>query len=408
MGWLCVVVGLLLFAAQAQEEQPSDDNRLQQHEAMLEGTFAEQAQLQSLEQAQQAQQMAQVSSFLTPQPRALFSTANLPASELGAVMGSIGADSSVPTFVSDGVMESSITGLPSVPLNQAVMQFVQHQQQIQQQQQQQQQQATQLHDLEAGGNNNPTDTKGPKPDAPAAPWFGLHKAVPKLQQWLTAMDPMSYSGPTFTNPVAKQVLKKLANPKLPLSERQRLQRLVSSPYMFNMLGNPAFEDPQLWGGLVSGAAVPYPLRNVVMAQRTEIPFRIGSTGDAMTDLDHVSVNEYSKLLQGTAATPGTPTHKARHRIFKIIQHLNQARTAQLTSTLPIPHKSALAHTFEVVDNPHNFYKTFEGETAGKKGEGEQAGKKEEEDNNNDDDSSLVGSEEQSGNLGVKDFFGGLA
>jgi len=351
--WRDVVAFLLLVSAttaHSQQEEPlSFDALLQQHQAQLQNTAFEQQNLRPFEQMQQFQQVNQLSTLLS---------ANVPPSLSAGVPGPSDMDlmsaptdqeeGSLPTFVTDGVVESAVTGLPYVPLQQAVSQFMQHQQQIQQGQEQTQPQQEISRDLEAVSGETQRNVQ-----VPAV--FGPHKAVPKLQQWLAAMDPMAYSGPTFTNPVAKQVLKKLSDPALPAGERERLQRLVSSPYMFNMLGNPAFEDPQLWSGLVSGAAVPFPLRNTIMAQRTEIPFRIASTGDAMTDLDHVSVDQYSKLLQNSPSAallgPNRPTHAARHRIFRIIQHLNQLHVTQSMSRVPTPHANLMHHTFEVVDAP---------------------------------------------------------
>jgi hypothetical protein len=62
-----------------------------------------------------------------------------------------------------------------------------------------------------------------------------------------------------------QFFKKLSDPSTLPTQKNHMMQMVSSPYMFNMLGNPAFSDPQLWSGLVSGAAVPYPVCEIVQS-----------------------------------------------------------------------------------------------------------------------------------------------
>merc|ERR1712048_1246815 len=123
----------------------------------------------------------------------------------------------------------------------------------------------------------------------------------------------------------------------------RIQRLVSSPYMFNMLGNPAYEDPKLWTGLVSGAAVPYPLRNTIMAQRTPIPYRMATTGTAMSPRDFVAMKEYDDEIKKSpkqSLGPFFPNHHARHRLHNIFQTLNNHMKHKMATTVPTPHYGA--------------------------------------------------------------------
>ena len=67
-----------------------------------------------------------------------------------------------------------------------------------------------------------------------------HPQITAMQNWLMAMNPMAYPG-----------------------------------YYMNMYGNPMVNDPKVYSGLVSGAAeIPYPMRNWLMSQRTDVPFNL--------------------------------------------------------------------------------------------------------------------------------------
>eukprot|EP00298_Acanthocystis_sp_HF-20_P012897 c20114_g3_i1.p1 GENE.c20114_g3_i1~~c20114_g3_i1.p1 ORF type:complete len:296 (-),score=135.54 c20114_g3_i1:84-971(-) len=235
---------------------------------------------------------------------------------------------------------SDINGLPSISSNAAVSQFVaQAAQQLDQQRKfeeaELEKKKMELQLEEAKKVSKPIDPKTLKTG------FGIHAAVPKLQKWLAAMNPMTYVAPTFTNPVAAQVMDRLSDPNLPLTERMRMQKLVSSPYMFNMLGNPAYADPKIWSGLVSGAAVPYPLRNTIMSQRTGLPGRIATTGVAMSDFDRVAMTQYTNHFKESPLKhlgPFTPNHTPRKKIAKIRSQIHQKRNTRIAKSKPTPHE----------------------------------------------------------------------
>jgi len=238
-----------------------------------------------------------------------------------------------------------VNGLPFVPMDVAVNQFLQKEQQLELQMEQSQAvpganegQGVGQMDLERSKRKAPVPSKAKPEGSPYG--FGVHTAVPKLQQWLTSMDPMAYASPTFTNPVAQQFFKKLSDPGTLPTQKNHMMQMVSSPYMFNMLGNPAFSDPQLWSGLVSGAAVPYPMRNMIFAQRTGLPAQLSRTGSAMTPTDEYAMGQYENAaLENNSANNGfpSPEHATRHRLFKVLKNLQEKAKYQHTKLKPTPH-----------------------------------------------------------------------
>jgi len=226
-----------------------------------------------------------------------------------------------------------VNGLPAFPMKAAISQFVQEAQQYDHQREleSQQHKTPNEHDFEEAGKIDADSLKIGS---------GIHSAVPNIQKWLSAMNPMTYVAPTFTNPVAAQLLNQLSDPKMPSTERMRIQKLVSSPYMFNMLGNPAYADPKIWTGLVSGAAVPYPLTNTIMSQRTGLPGRIAVTGVAMSDFDRVAMTAYADHHKDTPPNkygPFAPNHVPKKAIGKIKKQIHTARNSKIRRSTATPH-----------------------------------------------------------------------
>lgn len=222
------------------------------------------------------------------------------------------------------MVQPSFNGLPAVSASDAVNQFLARQEAIAQQ-----------NAATAAASSEPQLTdleEDAKKSATRVLPGGLSPAVPKLQQWLTAMDPMGYSSPAYTNPVATQFFKRFASSSTSPQQREQMGRMVSSPYMFSMLGNPAFSDPQLWSGLVSGAGVPYPVRTTIMSQRTQLPFQVARTGSALTPTDQYAMEQYEEADQKAGGVPLNPHHAVRHSLFKVIQKLqNKNKSDKLKS-----------------------------------------------------------------------------
>jgi len=219
------------------------------------------------------------------------------------------------------VNQPSFNGFPTISAPDAVNQFLAKQQDLAE---------TQASaSLEPQFTDLEEEAKRPVKTLPG----GLNPAIPKLQQWLSAMDPMAYSAPAYTNPVATQFFKRFADLSTSPQQREQMGRMVSSPYMFNMLGNPAFADPQLWSGLVSGAAVPYPMRTTIMSQRTQLPFQQARTGSVLTPTDQYAMEQYAAADQKAGGAPLNPHHAVRHSLFKVIQKLQNKNRSDKLATL---------------------------------------------------------------------------